>query len=57
MDHPLFLNLALPQQPQQTATSAPPVTSQVNGLPQESKLATYISVSLLMKIQSVQNQE
>ncbi|XP_076056563.1 poly(A) specific ribonuclease subunit PAN3 [Oratosquilla oratoria] len=35
----LFLNLALPQQG--AATSSP--TAQVNGLPQESKLATYIS--------------
>lgn len=43
MDHPLFLNLALPQQPQPATAPVPPVTSQVNGLPQESKLATYIS--------------
>lgn len=41
---PLFLNLSLPQQAV-AATSTPPVANQVNGLPQESKLATYISVS------------
>ncbi|XP_063596077.1 PAN2-PAN3 deadenylation complex subunit pan3-like [Penaeus indicus] len=39
---PLFLNLSLPQQAV-AATSTPPVANQVNGLPQESKLATYIS--------------
>ncbi|XP_071540407.1 PAN2-PAN3 deadenylation complex subunit pan3 isoform X2 [Panulirus ornatus] len=41
---PLFLNLGLPQQAATVASvPTPPVTSQVNGLPQESKLATYIS--------------
>ncbi|XP_042220909.1 PAN2-PAN3 deadenylation complex subunit Pan3-like isoform X3 [Homarus americanus] len=41
---PLFLNLGLSQQAAAVApASTPPVTNQVNGLPQESKLATYIS--------------
>ncbi|XP_045605365.1 PAN2-PAN3 deadenylation complex subunit pan3 isoform X1 [Procambarus clarkii] len=41
---PLFLNLGLPQQAAAVApVSTTPVTNQVNGLPQESKLATYIS--------------
>ncbi|KAK7068916.1 PAB-dependent poly(A)-specific ribonuclease subunit 3 [Halocaridina rubra] len=40
---PLFLNLGIPQQSPAVVSSTPPGASQVNGLPQESKLATYIS--------------
>ncbi|XP_068206142.1 PAN2-PAN3 deadenylation complex subunit pan3 isoform X1 [Palaemon carinicauda] len=42
---PMFLNLGIPQQAANAAvaSSTPPGTGQVNGLPQESKLATYIS--------------
>ncbi|CAL4170820.1 unnamed protein product, partial [Meganyctiphanes norvegica] len=50
MMDPLFLNLALPQQSSVSvsataavASSSSPAPQQVNGLSQESKLATYIS--------------
>nr|XP_053639808.1 PAN2-PAN3 deadenylation complex subunit pan3-like isoform X2 [Cherax quadricarinatus] len=55
---PLFLNLGLPQQAAAVApASTPPVTSQVNGLPQESKLATYISNRQQLSASAQQQQQ
>lgn len=53
---PIFLNLGLQQSstplvptPVSMAAGSSPTINQINGIPQESKLATYISVSILRK--------